>query len=47
MRKTMFIEPSGNEFSLKCKVKDAESRAENMNFTQKGNGPVQWYQDRF
>jgi len=36
MEKTVFIEPSGNEFSLKCKIK--------TNITKSQNGPVRWYQ---
>ena len=37
MEKRTFFEPSGNEFSLKCKIKIA-------NVTKVGNGPVMWYQ---
>ena len=36
MEKTVFFEPSGNELSLKCKIK--------ANITKSHNGPVRWYQ---
>merc|ERR1712050_564803 len=36
MEKKIFYEPSGNEFSVKCKIKG--------NLTEYQNGPVMWFQ---
>ena len=36
MEKKIFYEPSGNEFSVKCKIKG--------NLTDYQNGPVMWFQ---